>query len=72
MTVIDIIILTIGLVAILYCIYQLGRNQEIFNIRIKWIDDDDLRHEKYTYESMLWPNRNNWFGLKYPKDKDYK
>ena len=65
------ILLIITGVVLLYCYYQLCRNHTIFNIRNIWIDNDDDRWYKYTYDYMMDPKLNNWFGLKYPRDKDY-
>lgn len=67
-------ILLIGLLCslpILYNIYQDIRNSKIYNIRIKWIDSNDIRYDIYSYDIMLNPCKSNWFGLKYPKDKHF-
>lgn len=66
---------TIGLLTLLlliYCFYQLLRNQLVYKIRIKWIEKDDDRYYKYSYSKMMTPNKSNWWGLKYPKDKHFK
>ena len=56
----------------IYCIYQILRNRKIYKIRVKWIYSDDKRQYKYTYEKMFKPSFNNYFGFKYPNEKDFK
>lgn len=55
-----------------YCLLYLYRNNKVFEIRMKWVEEGDERYKKYTYEYMLHPNLNNWFGFKIPKEEDYK
>lgn len=63
----------LNLIFVLYMIYQLFRNKEICNIRNIWIRDSDYRWFKYDYDrDMFYPNKNNWFGLRYPKDEHFK
>ena len=57
---------------ICYIIYQLFRNSAVYKIRTNWINTNDKRYNKYSYKFMNNPNKNNWFGLRYPKDKHYK
>ena len=66
-----IIIVEVWILAIAYCVYQLARNEAIYNIRKNWIDTNDKRHDKYSYVDMHNPCINNWIGIKYPKDKHY-
>lgn len=66
------IIFYVLLFGIVYCLYQLVRNDKIYHIRINWIDTDDKRRDKYSYDEMFRPNKHNWFGLKYPNEKQYK
>jgi len=65
-------ILLILILILIYGFYQLKRNQKIYKIRIKWIETDDSRWDKYTYKYMLNPNLKNWFGIKFPNEKDFK
>lgn len=58
--------------SIIYGFYQLARNEEIYNIRRKWGNDNDVRWYRYSYQKMQNPNKNNWFGLRYPKEKHFK
>ena len=66
------IISSIFLTFSIYCFYMILRNEKVYSIRIKWIDNDDKRRFKYTYIQMAWPNEDNWFGLRWPKDNHYK
>ena len=54
-----------------WALFGLVRNNRVYNIRIKWINTTDKRHDKYTYDSMLKLNRKNRFGWKIPKDSDF-
>ena len=67
-----IIINIIFSVVIFYLIYQLVRNEAVYKMRAKWINSDDLRWHKYTYDEIMNPNKENWCGIKFPKDKDFK
>lgn len=64
-------ILVIAMLSIIYSFYQLARNEAVYKIRVKWIWSNDERYPKYTYDEMLDPNKNNWYGLKYPKDESF-
>lgn len=57
---------------ILFYAYQSVRSDAISKIRKKWILSNDVRWSKYTGMQMLNIKKSNWFGLKYPKEKDYK
>lgn len=70
-TVIAAIILAVLIIGLAYLGYQLARNSAVFNIRLLWIDNDDPRWYKYSYDYMFNPKLDNWLGLKYPRDKDY-
>lgn len=59
-------------VVTLYLIWQLVRNEAVYRVRINWIKGDDSRRYRYTYHEMMNPNKENWFGIKFPKDKDFK
>lgn len=67
--------LIIALALIVFCLYivlQMHRNNMICDIRIRWIRSGDSRFDKYSYNEMLFPSLSNNFGLKIPKDSDYK
>jgi len=64
-------IIGILLCGVLYCLYQLIRNTKIFKIRSVWIETNDKRWFKHSYDFMMDPNQHNWFGFRYPKDKHY-
>ena len=59
-------------VILTYCLYQLIRNNTIYSIRTNWIETDDSRYSKYSYDYMMNPSIHNWFGLKFPLDKSFK
>ena len=60
-------------IAFIYVVYQIKRNEAVFKIRMKWINTYQFnRHDRWSYEYMVDPNKSNWYGLKYPKEKDYK
>ena len=65
------IILGILVLALIYCFYQLARNQKVYKIRINWIIKNDPRWDKHTYDDMFKPSLKNWFGLKFPNEKDF-
>jgi predicted PurR-regulated permease PerM len=56
---------------LIYLFYQLARNNKVYNIRIKWIYNDDKRYGKYTYNEMFKASHRNYLGLKYPNEKDF-
>ena len=66
------ILVILCFLALIYGFYQLIRNNAVFKIRIKWIDEDDSRHDNYTYNEMFAINKHTWYGLKYPKESQYK
>lgn len=58
---------------LLYNILQMIRNEMVFKIRMKWTNEGDYKKWlKYSYDKMLKPNKQNWYGLKLPKEKDFK
>lgn len=71
MKIILFIILGSPILLLIYCIYQLMRNQKVYKIRIYWIIKNDPRYDKYTYDDMFKPNLKNWFGLKFPNENDF-
>ena len=65
----EFILLMILLILIaLYFIYQLKRNDAVFEIRSNWLARNDKRHGQYTYDEMFDPSKCNLYGLKYPRD----
>lgn len=62
---------TLLVLALIYCFYQFVRSNEVYKIRITWIDNSDPRWDNYTYDEMFLPNLRNWFGLKFPRDSDF-
>lgn len=66
-------VLIICLLVILYAVLQMIRNEMIYRIRKRWIEQDNYeRWFSISYDAMWTPCRKNWFGLKLPKDKDFK
>lgn len=55
----------------LYLTYQIFRTHRVYKIRCKWIDTDDKRRFKYSYEYMFNPSMHNLYGFKFPKDKQF-
>ena len=66
------LVITLLLLAVFYCLYQLLRNQEVFRIRTEWTYERSELWHKYTYDEMMNPSRKNWYGFKYPNEKDFK
>ena len=64
-------ILGIMVLASIYCFYQLARNQKVYEIRVDWINENDPRRDKYTYDYMFNPSFRNWLGLKFPSKSDF-
>lgn len=65
------IFLFLSVLAFIYGVYQLIRNEFVYRIRIKWIEEDDIRWHNYSYDFMFNPSKHNWFGLKFPTDKAF-
>ena len=71
-TTIYLIVLFVLLLIWIYSTYQFNRADAISEIRIGWIVTRQYsRLEKYTWKYMLKPNRHNWYGFKFPKEKDF-
>ena len=66
------IIIILLVLAALYCGYQLLRNEQVYKIKLGWIYNRDPRNDKYSYDYMFWPSSSNFFGLQWPKDKNFK
>ena len=56
----------------IYASIQLKRIDAIGSIRMHWIWTDDDRLGKYSFDSMLLPNKHNLLGIRYPKDEHFK
>ena len=74
MTILIILIVVwfICLLGLLYSFRQFPRINTVRNIRRNWIETNDSRYDIYTFEEMLKANKQNWYGLKIPKDKDFR
>lgn len=63
----------VSCILLLYSLYQLCRNEKVYQIQMKWLDNDEFdRLNKHSYDYMMDANKKNWFGLKYPNEKDYE
>lgn len=62
----------ICILGMLYNIRQFPRIDAVYDIRVKWIHINDDRYYKYTFDEMLEANKQNWYGLKIPKEEDFK
>jgi len=65
------VIITAAALAGVYGIYQILRNEKVFQIRVSWIENRDTRRQEYTYGEMFNPTMHNLFGLKFPNEKDF-
>ena len=57
---------------IIYSSIQIKRVNRVYKIREKWIDSHNNKYGKYSYDDMLKGNKNNWYGIKMPKEEDFK
>ena len=64
-------ITTTAIILATYICYQLVRANLIATIRIDWVTDADPRFFKHSYDSMLNPSKQNWYGFRIPKDDHY-
>jgi len=64
-------ITTVAILTVAYLFYQLVRANLIATIRIDWVTDADPRFFKHSYDSMLNPSKQNWYGFRIPKDDHY-
>lgn len=60
------------LLFLIYLLYQGKRNDAVYKIRMSWVNNQDKRRYKYSYDYMFMPKLKNYFGLQYPKDKHFK
>ena len=66
------LVIVFTLLVLFYCLYQILRNNKVYNIRTKWTSQRSELWYKYTYDEMYIPSRKNWYGFKYPNEKDFK
>jgi len=52
--------------------FDSDRNEAVYKIRSDWINSQDPRHEKYTYQEMYQPNKYNKYGWKKLNDGDFR
>ena len=64
--------LGISLLALIYCSYQLARNEKVYKIRRDWILTDNPNWSTHTYDYMFNPSHKNLWGLKFPSESDYQ
>jgi len=62
----------ISVLSIIYCVYQLIRNEYTYKLVSKWTDQRSYKYSKYSYEYIMDAKMHNWYGLKFPRDKDYE
>ena len=71
-----IFMITAAILCVLGIIYsgiQIRRVNRVYTIRTKWVDTMQLaRWDKYSFEDMLKRNKSTWYGLKMPKEEDFK
>lgn len=67
------IITSICCIAIFYLIYQHIRIVKSIEIRKRWaLLRNEKKRDKYHIEYMVYPKKHNWYGLRWPREKDYK
>ena len=57
---------------IIYSSIQIKRVNRVYKIREKWINSHNDKYDKYSYGDVLKGNKNNWYGIKMPKEEDFK
>ena len=62
----------IGILCLLYFAFQFKRLHEVMHIRRKWQDVLDKRYRTYSFMDMYGRTKKNWYGLKMPKEDDFK
>ena len=67
-----VLLLALSILELWYLIYQRHRCDAIMGIFYLWIIKQDPRYFDYTFEEMYNPTLKNWFGLKWPREKDFK
>ena len=69
------ILILLSAFIVIYLLLQLKRAARFGEIMDHWSFTGDPRFYKYTYTDiwvMINPCLKNWFGLKMPKEEDYK
>ena len=69
--IITLFVVIICIFGIIYSSIQIKRVNRVYKIREKWIDSHNNKYEKYSYDDMLKGNKNNWYGIKMPKEEDF-
>ena len=71
-----IFMITAAILCVLGIIYsgiQIRRVNKVYTIMTKWVDTMQLaRLDKYSFEDMLKKDKSTWYGLKMPKEEDFK
>jgi len=65
-------ILSMLYLVLIYCLYQLLRNEATYKIVRNWLDSDDKRYYRYSYDFIFDPSRHNRFGFQFPKESNFK
>ena len=62
------VIIVMHVLFLFYAFFQLYRNEMVYQIRTRWIDNHDKRIYKYTYDEMMTPSASNNYGFQIPKE----
>ena len=62
------VIIVMHVLFLFYVFFQLYRNEKVYQIRMRWIDNHDKRIYKYTYDEMMTPSASNNYGFQIPKE----
>ena len=62
----------ICVLVVIYSCIQIFRTNKVYTIRTKWVLSMDSKWDKYSFDEMLKIDRSTWFGLKVPKEEDFK
>lgn len=57
---------------LIYLFFQIKRDDATYDLKVKWLKRGDVRYDKYSYNYIFKPSKQNWYGLKMPKDSDFK
>jgi len=67
-----VVMLMFSVLLLSFLFWQIFRNNKVYKIRALWIATNDDRWYLYSFGEMTNPNKYNKFGIKYPKDKDFR
>lgn len=67
-----IILFVISGLGLIYTYIQILRTNAAEVIILSWLNTNDKRYQRYSFHDILKPNRQNWWGLKIPKNKNFK